>query len=108
MLRSDLPIIALADLPGGAQTVVLCHSARLATDLRRAHGMQQAARGLASWHPGIPNRIHSGELIDICQKYLRAKNGAYYLEPANAKYKPIYPSESFRVEAVVTAVVRKY
>ena len=50
MLRSDLPLIALADLPGGAQTVVLCHSARLATDLRRAHGMQQAARGLASWH----------------------------------------------------------
>ena len=50
MLRGDLPTVSLAELPGGAETVVLCHSARLATDLRRAHGMQQAARGLASWH----------------------------------------------------------
>jgi RecB family exonuclease len=50
MLRSDLPSIRLADLPGGADTVVLCHSARLATDLRRAHGSQQAARGKTTWH----------------------------------------------------------
>lgn len=45
---------------------------------------------------------------EYTMKYLRIKNGKHYLEPANAKYKPIYPSESFRVEAVVTAVVRKY
>ncbi|MBI5644898.1 hypothetical protein HY970_02260 [Candidatus Kaiserbacteria bacterium] len=36
------------------------------------------------------------------------KEGEYYLEPANNKYQPIYPKESFRIEAVVTAVVRKY
>ena len=36
------------------------------------------------------------------------KGPEYYLEPANSKYKPIYPQEAFRVEAVVTAVVRKY
>lgn len=49
-------------------------------------------------------------------KYLRRsttltagkKKEIYFLEPANAKYKPIYPSESFRIEAAVTAVVRKY
>ena len=41
-------------------------------------------------------------------KYLRQKNGQYYLEPANSKYKLIYPKEDFKVEAVVTAVVRKY
>ncbi|PIR82492.1 LexA family transcriptional repressor [Candidatus Kaiserbacteria bacterium CG10_big_fil_rev_8_21_14_0_10_59_10] len=45
---------------------------------------------------------------EFTMKYLRQKNGAYFLEPANEKYKPIYPSEEFRVEAVVTAVVRKY
>jgi SOS regulatory protein LexA len=45
---------------------------------------------------------------EYTMKYLRMKDGKYYLEPANPKYKPIYPSESFRVEAVVTAVVRKY
>ena len=42
-------------------------------------------------------------------KFTAGKNGPeYYLEPANPKYKPIYPREAFRVEAVVTAVVRKY
>lgn len=45
---------------------------------------------------------------EFTMKYLRKKDGKFYLEPANEKYKPIYPSESFRVEAVVTAVVRKY
>ena len=41
-------------------------------------------------------------------KYLREKNGKYYLEPANANYKPIYPKGNLSIEAVVTAVVRKY
>ena len=45
---------------------------------------------------------------DYTMKYLRKHNEKYFLEPANEKYKPIYPQESFRVEAVVTAVVRKY
>lgn len=45
---------------------------------------------------------------EYTMKYLRKKGEQFYLEPANAKYKPIYPTESFRVEAVVTAVVRKY
>ncbi len=45
---------------------------------------------------------------EYTMKYLREKNGKNYLEPANANYQPIYPRESFRVEAVVTAVVRKY
>ena len=35
-------------------------------------------------------------------------SGKYYLEAANPKYQPIYPSETFRVEAVVTGLVRKY
>lgn len=45
---------------------------------------------------------------EYTMKYLRKKGEKFYLEPANVKYKPIYPRESFRVEAVVTAVVRKY
>ena len=45
---------------------------------------------------------------DYTMKYLRQKNGKYFLEPGNSKYKPIYPTESFKVEAVVTGVVRKY
>jgi SOS regulatory protein LexA len=41
-------------------------------------------------------------------KYLRKERDLYYLEPANIKYKPIYPKGNLIVEAVVTAVVRKY
>jgi SOS regulatory protein LexA len=64
----------------------------------------------------------SGEIViasidgEYTMKYLRRANkdnaqtkaGAYYLEPANKHYKPIYPHGVFRVEAVVTGVVRKY
>ncbi len=46
---------------------------------------------------------------EYTMKYLRQKkDGSYYLEPANENYQPIYPTESFKVEAVVTGVVRKY
>ncbi|MFZ1075756.1 MAG: LexA family transcriptional regulator [Minisyncoccia bacterium] len=41
-------------------------------------------------------------------KYLRKGPRGYFLEPANAKYKPIYPENTLSIEAVVTAVVRKY
>jgi repressor LexA len=41
-------------------------------------------------------------------KYYRLKNGKPYLEPANSHYRPMFPRESFEIEAVVKAVVRKY
>lgn len=43
-------------------------------------------------------------------KYLRKSARAYYLEPANKAMKPLYPKEgeTLSIEAVVTAVVRKY
>ena len=50
MIRPDLPVLPLADLPGGPEPVVLCATARLALDLRRAHGDLQVARGAVTWH----------------------------------------------------------
>lgn len=41
-------------------------------------------------------------------KYLRQKMGRVWLEPANKKYKPIYPTEELKIAAVVKGVVRKY
>lgn len=42
-------------------------------------------------------------------KYFRKdKKGVAYLEPANKNYDNIYPEESFRVAAIVKAVIRKY
>ena len=45
---------------------------------------------------------------EFTMKYLRKKGSDYYLEPANKNFKPIYPEGDLKVEAVVTAVVRKY
>ena len=46
---------------------------------------------------------------DYTMKYLRqTKGGDHYLEAANDKYPDIHPTESFKIEAVVTGVVRKY
>lgn len=41
-------------------------------------------------------------------KYFRKKNGKVFLEPANKKYKPIYPEYDLKVSAVVRGVIRKY
>ena len=49
MIRSDLPRIPLAELPGGPEPVVLCATARLAGSLRRAQGELQAAAGAVTW-----------------------------------------------------------
>ena len=49
MIRPDLPLLPLAGLPGGPEPVVLCATARLALDLRRAHGDLQVARGAVTW-----------------------------------------------------------
>ena len=45
---------------------------------------------------------------EYTMKYLRKRGEQFYLEPANARYKPIFPKQSLQIEAVVTAVVRKY
>lgn len=41
-------------------------------------------------------------------KYLRKRGRKIWLEPANKKYKPIYPTQELKIEAVVIAVIRKY
>lgn len=41
-------------------------------------------------------------------KYLRERRGTYFLEPANKAFKPIFPQQELRIEAIVKAVIRKY
>lgn len=41
-------------------------------------------------------------------KYFRKKGSQIYLQPANKKYSNIYPEESFKIAAIVKAVIRKY
>lgn len=41
-------------------------------------------------------------------KYLRSKNGTFYLEAANKKYPNMYPSDDLEIGGVVKGVIRKY
>lgn len=41
-------------------------------------------------------------------KYYRKKGNQVYLEAANKKYKPIYPTYDLKIAAVVKGVIRKY
>lgn len=41
-------------------------------------------------------------------KYYRKGGGKTYLEPANNKYKPIYPTHDLKIDAVVKGVIRRY
>lgn len=41
-------------------------------------------------------------------KYFRKRSGKIYLEPANKKYKPIYPTHDLKIAAIVKGVIRKY
>jgi SOS regulatory protein LexA len=41
-------------------------------------------------------------------KYLRKRGRKVWLEPANKKFKAIYPTEELKIAAVVIAVIRKY
>ncbi len=41
-------------------------------------------------------------------KYFRKKGNSVFLEPANKKYKPIYPENDMKISAVVKGVIRKY
>lgn len=41
-------------------------------------------------------------------KFYRKKGDQVYLEPANRKYKPIYPEYDLKIAAVVKGVIRKY
>jgi repressor LexA len=57
---------------------------------------------------------HDGDIV-IAQidhawtmKYLRKRGRKVWLEPANKKYKPIFPTEELKIAAVVIAVIRKY
>src|SRR5712692_8840335 len=41
-------------------------------------------------------------------KYFRKRGRKIWLEPANKKYKPIYPAQELKIAAVVIAAIRKY
>jgi repressor LexA len=45
---------------------------------------------------------------EFTMKYFRKEGSKIWLQPANKDYKPIYPTQSLNVIAVLKAVIRKY
>jgi repressor LexA len=60
------------------------------------------------------NQAKDGDIIiaevdgEFTMKYFKKNGHKVWLEPANKKYKPIYPAHSLNINAVVKAVIRKY
>ncbi len=60
------------------------------------------------------NQAKDGDIVianvdgEFTMKYFRKKGEKAWLEPANKNYKPIYPTQSLEVIAILKAVVRKY
>jgi SOS regulatory protein LexA len=88
-----------------------------ATYLMRAKGESMIDAGIVDGDMLLVERTDktkTGEIVialvdgERTMKYLRQRAGSYYLEPANKKFKPIFPENELRIEAVVKAVIRKY
>lgn len=45
---------------------------------------------------------------EFTMKYFKKRGNKVWLEPANKNYKPIYPTQSLNINAVLKAVIRKY
>lgn len=60
------------------------------------------------------NQAKDGDIViaevdgEFTMKYFKKSGAKVWLEPANKKYKPIYPTHSLNINAVVKAVIRKY
>lgn len=60
------------------------------------------------------NRANDGDIViamvdgEHTMKYLRKDGTKFYLQPANKKFKNIYPTQSLEITGVVKGVVRKY
>jgi SOS-response transcriptional repressor LexA len=57
---------------------------------------------------------HDGDIVIAhidhawTMKYLRKRGRKIWLEPANKRYRPLFPKEELKIAAVVIAVIRKY
>jgi repressor LexA len=60
------------------------------------------------------NKAKDGDIVvanvdgEWTLKYFRQKGTKMWLEPANKKYKPIYPEHDLKIAAKLKAVIRKY
>ena len=58
--------------------------------------------------PEVGNIVIANVDGEYTMKYLRIRNGRYFLEAAHEQYPNIYPKEDMSIQAVVVGIVRTY
>lgn len=88
-----------------------------ASYMLRVKGDSMIEAGICEGDYVIVERTSSpkiGEIViaevdgSFTMKYLRKEKERFYLQPANKKYKNIYPEQDLKIVAVVRSVIRKY
>ena len=89
-----------------------------ATYVLKANGNSMIEAGIFDGDMVLVKRTNTAKVGDIViarvdgdgytMKYLRKRAGKFYLEPANKTYKPIYPTQELKIEAVVIASIRQF
>jgi repressor LexA len=89
-----------------------------ATYVLKAQGNSMIGAGIFDGDMVLVKRTNTAKEGDIViaridgdgytMKYLRKHAGTFYLEPANKNYKPIYPTQELKIEAVVIASIRQF
>lgn len=60
------------------------------------------------------NTANNGDIViarvdgEYTMKYFRKDGNKIWLEPANKRFKPIYPKTDLQIEAIIKGVIRKY
>lgn len=90
---------------------------QLSTYMLKVSGESMIEAGIQPGDTALVERGRNpkeGDIVIACVdgkwtiKYYEKENGKVVLVPANKKFPKIYPKEELRIEAVVTAVIRKY
>jgi len=89
-----------------------------ATYVLKAQGNSMIGAGIFDGDMVLVKRTNTAKEGDIViaridgdgytMKYLKKHAGKFYLEPANKNYKPIYPRQELKIEAVVIASIRQF
>src|SRR4029450_3649780 len=89
-----------------------------ATYVLKAQGNSMIGAGIFDGDMVLVKRTNTAKEGDIViaridgdgytMKYLKKHAGKFYLEPANKNYKPIYPTQELKIEAVVIASIRQF
>jgi SOS regulatory protein LexA len=120
LVEAGIPSVAEVDTSASTMSLddyLIDHKHQAATYILEVKGDSMIEAGINEGDLVIVERQEHAKEGDIViaevdggwtMKYFRTKRGQAYLQPANKNYRPIYPTQDFRIAAIVRGVVRKY